>query len=767
MRLSHLSICLFGLSLAGCASVQSTSTATKDNTQQLQQQATSALTQIYQQYNYDYSGRWSANLQLKDNVESNQNLQRQQLDLLKQSLATITNNQQILEILQPEVHKNAFASSAALSLVNHYWMNSALSNTEFSYEGTVDLRNRMISLDLAADHYGSNFSSQVRFPMLLDLSKKRLYLNSFDPQKVHPKAPAQAYYVDFAEYSDVLNSVDWKAFLNYVKAANQIYYGYLLEGETVAQADLTSAERAQGAVKKIRLNTSIEHLMLKSSAFELANQNYLKKIFNAEVLASKLEEKLKGKAKLTEGTNSEEEFEKFSAALFLSDDQLTEQEAKTVANDAVEIAKAAVNDAAEVTPSKKAAKIDTSISMVSCEQAVQQKVQFGSMSECIMQYGDRYFALDAEHGKKKDPKGFLALIDDIKDKEGSFYKSFERADATELLEGQQWFDLMKKNHSVINDILPKQKHDMIMDLTVDSRGRVLHSNLQVKLDEKISNDLQLNGTIDFQALYHNYGSAKINPRTTSNAKPIEEHPFGKIAANAYKEYTEKAKAADSDEIEYTLEPRDDIQRATDKIYQDSKSYEKAFATAFVATINRDYPRLLASYSAQDWQEIALIHAVEFGDKSLYQPNAQTLANVATLKQKHDLQQSEKLLQSVAVLSRNFADDAVSYEAEHPKSVIDTAALTNLSPEAAFAQVYQSSVLKWFGDIAIEADDADKQALSKLAVALAKAHIDNQQGTFKPEQLRGVLGEGMSYLLHYDSYLKAVKALRAVQQHKTA
>lgn len=769
MRLKYLSLCICSFILTACANVaiqpQSRTAPSLDT------KATQALNSIYQQPNFNISGYINSNLDIKSTAPTTTATQ----DISAQK-AVIEQYLRLHQLKLTEEEKKAlFEQLSYTSAPTNKEIDYALSyfsrfanNAEITYHGGVDYRKKLFQLEFLTKYEGTNALVQARYPLVLDFNQSRIYLNAFEPkqlqhlpektQKLH-----QSYYYDFAQYKDdIKKNIDIKALVEYLKAANSPYFEHLIANERIEQLAPSEEERKQGAVEKIRLHTSLEALIVKSSVFDYVNESYMKKIINVDKLVEDIS-KTNNKQNQSENQSANAKF--FDDYLQMQElinqhyEQLSQADATTkpsakaeTAVEAVEASKAQ-NPAKSQQPEPKYVEDtdETGLTQAQCEQMIAQKTAFGLLTQCRYEYGSSLFTKPATAEKdSKDTKepAFIKMMTDILNTEGEFYTTFKAYDKGQLTSGQELTNIFRQHQGIIQSTVPTKTLPMTFDVTLDAQGRLLHNTIQLNLDNHLA-DIHFKGNVRYQSTISNYGKANLTaPKHLANAKPIQEHPLAEKVNSSYSRYIQRAQNGDLAE------------HLAKTAYLNSKSYETAYAAAFIASLSEEFPELLNKVSAQELQEIARVYAYSYADEKYYHPTAEQVKQIQALEKKHKLDTSEQMFNTLGVDVAEIVEEIIE---EQSVSSEDVAIAKKLkTADAIFAHYYYENAVEEFDSYPEDGEKLtaeQKKQLKQMADILGKAYLAQQQGTLSLEHLKGLTLE------HFDLWYAGAYSYSAKQTEK--
>ena len=151
-----------------------------------------------------------------------------------------------------------------------------LSDLDLSLNGSVHWREKQASMNLQLRYAKPTLLVQAQVPMVLDLQDHKFYSNFFAlmPFLVNRDSQADYAYVDLAKYKDLLQQLDGRAALQFLQELSALPY-QLAADSNLTRLPLTDQDRAQGAVDKIRLQSTLAESLLQTSLFLQVNEQYL------------------------------------------------------------------------------------------------------------------------------------------------------------------------------------------------------------------------------------------------------------------------------------------------------------------------------------------------------------------------------------------------------------------------------------------------------------------------------------------------------------
>lgn len=751
MRLTTLSLSLLTVGLTACASLpQSSSQAVSSTAQNINQQATTALNSLYTQPNYNFNARMYGDLQFSDVKTDTANTQKQQQiieQFLRQQKIKLNNEHHQALLKQVEQTSSGLQNSrmqAGLSVLQNIAQYG-----ELHYNGGIDFRNKRAMLEMQAHYQDANLLVQYRLPFFLDLQQNRVYMNDIDSQKLSGKAKqdVQSYYYDFSEHKEMLKAVNWKAFGDYLKVANALYYENLIGQESVQQLKLTDEERKLGAVQKVRLNTSLEELVLENAIFEIVNKKFSEeKLLDLDKL--KAEANKIGKA----DTAPKAEPDVYDSAEELFDKIYDHLDSLEVDEHHHDHEHGDEHDHAEVETEQgeRLAEPYDGLSPEQCRELVQNKPNFGTLTECYQEYGSTIF-----NEKSSDTSLWANLFNMVLGNDEELNKTFAQYDNGELKTIEQFKEILAKHQDVIQKRLPKDLHPVYMDTLIDAQGRLVGSNMVFNVDSNILDVKHVKGTVNFDMAVQNYGQAKVSlTANAKNAKPFTEHPFALASKKGGHQYN------------YGSALAEDIAQS---VYQQTKSYEQAYVATFISLLSHHRPEFLNYVSAKDLQEIALVYAYSYADEELYMLKPAQVKHIQALEKKHNLRSSRQMLNNIGSQTAEIVEEIIQPVTTEPADdMVNEAQKAELkkkfkTPESLFAHLYVQRYEVMMLDGKLEAES--QVHLDKAGQFLAKAYADLRQNKFDDALLKQLTVEQGEYvsMLVYVGTVELVESIFPVKK----
>ncbi|MBP8005819.1 MAG: hypothetical protein KAZ18_02835, partial [Acinetobacter sp.] len=485
MRLKYLTLCLLGLSLSACSQhVIKTNTSTAG----LEQKAINSINAMYEYPSYDYRGKFNVHVELDQNKAAT----RPQAPLdaaLKQKVEQYLRDQKVnLNSKQKQALYDALAqdkSSYGQTKVDKVIQSMAmiLNDMQFEYDGSVHYRQKMGSFNLTARYEKPTLLVQAKVPMVLDLNDHKFYVNYFGfmPYLVNKENQSNLAYFDFSKYQGLIKQVDYKKFVEYLKASSGVFYR-LADQQNIQALPVSSAERAAGVVEKIRLKTTIEEAFLQSSLYSKVNEKYLmQSILNMneqsleKLIADEVDAQSKSKkASSTKNTKtSSDDASVVSQQLYQLVNQHfgVEDEADTY-DSASEDASAAALAAAESgygseSGSDVEAVYESGLSREQCDSlSSNPKITYGDAQYCQSMHG-----VDVFNPTQSNASGLISYIAKL----SALEELFSVYNQAQFIDDHAFKALWIKHQTEINQALPVDKRNpFLIDISLDEKGRAIN-----------------------------------------------------------------------------------------------------------------------------------------------------------------------------------------------------------------------------------------------------------------------------------------------------
>ena len=280
MRLKYLTLCVLGFSLSACSQHV---IKTNAGAIHLEQKAINSLNAMYEYPSYDYRGKFNVHVDVDQKTATNATGKQELDSTIKQKIDLYLRDQKVsLDVKQRQALYAALSTQQPMTAKGNKAdqftriMTNVLNDLQFEYDGSVHYRQKMGSLNLTARYEKPTLLVQAKVPMVIDLKDYKFYVNYFAlmPYLVNKENQNNLAYLDFSKYQNLFKQVDYKKFVEYVKASGAIYYR-LAEPRELESLSVSSVEKNSGIVEKIRLKTSIEELLLEANLYGKVNEKYL------------------------------------------------------------------------------------------------------------------------------------------------------------------------------------------------------------------------------------------------------------------------------------------------------------------------------------------------------------------------------------------------------------------------------------------------------------------------------------------------------------
>ena len=784
MRLKYLSLCLLGLSLSGCAQHVTKSNSIAQN-QSTAQRAIQGINAIYEYPNFDYRG--GVKLNIEQNSTQGKNNAKKTLKPIDRALEQKLNQylkQQNIQLSHAQ--KQAVLQEASKN--EHYSLNevfgkgagyfeSILKDLQFNYDGTVNYRQKIATFNVDAKYQKPNLLVHARIPSVIDFKESKFYSNIFSlmPYLANPQDQNQFAFYDFSKYKKDISNIDVKAFVEFLKQSGATTYVLAPENQVKTVA-LTTTDKAKGAVEKIRIQSTVDELMLQAELYTLVNRTYLVDSV-LKVDTSKVAKVLSDESEAEEDASAENAVEAVNAAAEAVDadpaqramyelheaitNHLNDQEheasdteyaadatAESASDDAYsedDEHSAAVETAQEESSESEYSE-EASSRILSEEQcsALEKNVieaRMGDVAYCDYHYDIDVIAADTPSDAQ------FAKSNQAKQKE-KLNDTFVDYDQNQLVTAEQFKQLWSAHKSEIEASMPppSKRTPLVMDVVLDAQGRAIHMDYDLAFDYELL-QRKLNVKFDMEIL--NYGNAtKIDRQALSQAKSFQEAFKGSLIES----FTGKSETPSSeDESEAnTLSWDEQLEDLASKVYLQTGSYDKTYKAVFIAKLTQEKPALVKQYSAKDLQEIASVYAYIFADEDIYSLEGQPLEKVQALQEKHHLNEDSQFDQSLG----NDVDRIVEGVLDTHQSTVEVQKLSKQykSAEAIFAQYY---VQKFTVENTVEKSELAE--LHKTAKVLAKAYVALKAENFKPALIQS-LDDNAAQFIDYAIFKESYQAL---------
>lgn len=772
MRLKQLTMCLLGMSMAACSTYSINQHS--NNGSSLDERAVQGLNAMYSYPSYDYNGKFKFDFAVEKKEEAaKQTIDPKLQQQIDQSLAAqnIKLTKQERTDLYQAIAENQSRYGGSDRISN--FLSSFLKHTEFGYEGSVNYRERLATFDMSAKYEQQNLLVQTKVPMAIDLKNHKFYVNYFGvmPFMVNQANQNNYAYIDFSEYKDVIDKIDFKNLVTYLQENTAVSY-VLARPEQIKHINVTAADKAQGVVEKIRLNTTLEQFMLEQNFFEAANQGYVKhSIIDFE---KAIEEKLEKMAKSAEASEERhsaygmgpEEAEAYKASTKLyrlinekfheRDDEAEEAVVAAVPAelaedpDAAEDIAAKADDAAVATERSATLAYDSDEGMTEeqCEALRDSKKQIsiGDITYCKEEH--YVYLLPSEADDSEHPFKLITSAE-----YSALLEKFEKSGSEKLTTAQDMKKLWAENSAEINALLAKQKTNaFVVDVGLDEKGRAVKVDYDVDLYVKGLGTFKINSANNLL----NYGNGKTISRSQfKNAKSIEEvsqdSPFEYMVGRLSRALGGAGAAVETDGK--NVKPfSQQVEELAARVYDSTGSYSKTYEAVYLLQLSYKKPKLVEYYTPRELNEIARVYAYSYADQSVYDPKGKELAELERLVEKHKLQRRNQFDDDIGTDVYEATVEAM--EQRQSRQEWNKFVAQYKQPKTVFAQYYMQQFL--------EGEDfsaKEKAQLKRVSELLAQTYLDARKNQLTAKSIAGFTEDDEEYIdysLYSDVYEKVAR-----------
>ncbi len=794
MRLKYLSLCLFGLSLSGCAQ-HVTKSNPIDQNQNMAQRAIQGINAIYAYPSFDFRGGLKLEIehnpiQMQKNVKKtlqpvDRALEQKLNQYLKQQNIQLSTSQK-QTVLQQASKKDNDSLNEVFGKGAGYF-ESILKDLQFNYDGTVNYRQKIATLNVDTKYQKPNLLVHARIPSVIDFKESKFYSNIFSlmPYLAKGQDQNQFAFYDFSKYKNDFSNIDVKALVEFLKQSGATTYVLAPENQ-LKTVTLTAEEKAKGAVEKIRIQSTVDELMLQAQLYALINRTYLADSV-LKVDTSKLAKALSDESEAEEDASAESPVEVVNAAEaaeldidpaeramyelheaithhFNNEAHLqvadTEYAADATTETAVEAAEAAVAAAESASDDEYSVAVDTAqeessegeyysedtssraLSEEQCNALVKEKpvARMGDVAYCDYYYDIDLITADALNDQQRVKRDQAVRKEKLID-------MFAEYDRNQFVTAEEFKQLWSVHQSEIEASMPAklQRTPLVMDVMLDAQGRAIHMDYDLAFDYEL---LQRKLNVKFDMDILNYGNAtKIDRQAFSQAKSFQDAFKGSLIETL----TGKSATQSEEGFEAnTLSWDEQLEDLASKVYLQTGSYDKTYKAVFIAKLTQEKPEIVKQYSAKDLQEIASVYAYIFSDEDIYSLKDQALEKVQALQKKHHLTEDAQFDQSIGYDVNRIVEDVL----EQHQSTIDVQKLSKQykSAEAIFAQYY---VQKFKAEN--DTDESDLLDLQKTAKVLAKAYVALRADKFNSALIQS-LDDNAAQFIDYAIFKESYQAL---------
>ncbi|WP_372375895.1 hypothetical protein [Acinetobacter ursingii] len=750
VRLKYLTYCVLGLSLSGCTQhVIKTNAVTQNNRERI----ISGLNAIYETPSYDYSGQFKVNIQPKSqnntvkNAASEQKLDQklqQKLDrsLLEQGVRLSAQQKQQLygAIAQQSLRANNQGALGSLDKMMDIGIN-ILNDVQFSYDGSVHYRERMGSFNLTARYEKPTLLVQAKLPMILDFKDYKFYTNyfAFMPYLVNRENQSNLAYIDFSKYQNIFKQVDLKKLVEYLKASGAVSY-VLAQPEQFQTLPLSDQDRSAGIVRKIRINSTLEEVMLQTDLYNKVNTQYLTQSvlgFKENSFEQWADNKAAALAKKASETsaNQSPEFEAHDASrklyamvtekLGVTESDLAKQSDQTEdeiqANTDVLLPDAEDHDLSQSQDSML-------LTEAQCTdlQRSQKSMFYGDIHYCQEYYGIDLFGTAQSSNN------------DQQIQQKKLESKFAAYDQNQFIDDQAFKALWLKHQSEIDQTLPavKARTALTMNVGLDAQGRLVSADYDLSLLLPQTNR-RMHFNMEMQV--SNYGKGTpISRQQLKQAKSLSEVSKGSFLEKVVGGLTRSLENETDSPTNASWSWDEQLQQLAAQVYEQTHSYEKTFNAIFIAHLSANEPEYVKHFSAQDLKDIARVYAYWFSDDDIYNPQGQALKQIQALQQKHHLEVDEQFDQELGATVDEIVTQAMTQSGERQQW--QQLKKSYKKPQQLFAVQYQALFEKQEG-----VDLSTRPLLIQTSKILGQAFVDAHQHKLTEQSLQGLTQQHLEYI----------------------
>ncbi|OTG84869.1 hypothetical protein [Acinetobacter sp. ANC 4648] len=756
----------------------------------LDQRAAKGLNAMYDYPSYDFNGHFKLGFEKDQPKAQNQSLdarlEKQVNDYLHAQKIYLT-TQQKQDLYRAIAHKEDSAYRSNKSKAFTDFAINLFDSLQFSYDGSVHYKQKMAALNLMTKYEKPTLLVQAKVPMIVDFQNYKFYTNYFAlmPYLVNQDNQSNFAFIDFSKYKAEINRVDVKKLADYLKQTTMLQYS-LANPKDIEIIALTSQDKAQGVVEKIRLNMSLEEMIMQMRLFDKVNRSY----FTESVLGLTATEMAKADAKMVNaGTetriSSSEEHDDYATSDMSADEAdayrssqklyklvnahvahpaseedidavatataVTKAEMLEISDESESaVASAEAIDAAEVSEGEMksavedaAASEDHYLSRAQCEVILEQnaKAVMGDITYCQAEYDvDLLNRQNTKAKSLKKPAIFSAEASELD-------RVFEQYATSEFKDVQAFKLLWEKHQAEIHKVLtkPQQQNPFVVDVGLDQKGRA------VKVDYDLAYVVDDFGRFKFKADFNafNYGNATpINRNELKNAKSIEEISKGSMFESMIKGMGKSFGISDQDlskstQVTKQLSLDEQLDQLAVQVYDTSKSYMKTYQAVFIMKLTAEQPEIVQSYSITELNEIARVYAYGYAGESIFNPQGKELAELEQLAKKHHLELSEQFDDRVGDTVYSVVLKAIN--ATKDRQAWNKFVQQYKTPKTVFEHYYDEQFQK--GE---DLDAQEKARLKATANILAQAFDDSRNNKLSQKSIEKLNQDSLEYI-DYDLY----------------
>ena len=763
MRLKYLTLCVLGFSLSACSQHV---IKTNAGAIHLEQKAINSLNAMYEYPSYDYRGKFNVHVDVDQKTATNATGKQELDSTIKQKIDQYLRDQKVsLDVKQKQALYAALSTQQPMTAKGNKAdqftriMTNVLNDLQFEYDGSVHYRQKMGSLNLTARYEKPTLLVQAKVPMVIDLKDYKFYVNYFAlmPYLVNKENQNNLAYLDFSKYQNLFKQVDYKKFVEYVKASGAIYYR-LAEPRELESLSVSSVEKNSGIVEKIRLKTSIEELLLEANLYGKVNEKYLmQSVLNLkdknieQLITNEVEAVGKNKtvsAKVAENEAADDagvvsqQLYKLVNQHFGVEDEPTSDAAD---EDVVQAAEATVEDAEDTT--------------ASAEESADEATEGLTVEQCSalsnspkINYGDVQYCLSTYEFDVLNPNE-AATPAALTEQTAALEKTFAAYNQNQFIDDQAFKALWLKHQAEIEKALPpvNQRNPVVIDVGLDAKGRA------VKVDYDLNYALpQFKSRFNVKADMHilNYGQATpIDQDQLKRAKTWAEASKGSMLESIIGGFSKKL-GTDIEERSaqpYTLSLDDQLKTIAEQRYDATQSYPLTYKAVFIAKLIETSPQIVARYSTQELQEIASVYAYWYSEEEVYNPKAKELKTLQALQLKHHLVDQTQFDNDLGEAVNRLVNDAM--HSDKDRLAWKKLQSQYSQPQQLFAQQYQTQFER-----KNETSTEEKVLLEQTAKILGQVYVDARKNKLSEKTITSLKiehNEFIDYEIFKDVYHKMV------------
>ena len=762
MRLKYLTLCVLGFSLSACSQHV---IKTNAGAIHLEQKAINSLNAMYEYPSYDYRGKFNVHVDVDQKTATNATGKQELDSTIKQKIDQYLRDQKVsLDVKQRQALYAALSTQQPMTAKGNKAdqftriMTNVLNDLQFEYDGSVHYRQKMGSLNLTARYEKPTLLVQAKVPMVIDLKDYKFYVNYFAlmPYLVNKENQNNLAYLDFSKYQNLFKQVDYKKFVEYVKASGAIYYR-LAEPRELESLSVSSVEKNSGIVEKIRLKTSIEELLLEANLYGKVNEKYLmQSVLNLkdknieQLITNEVEAVGKNKTASTKAVANEaddasvvsQQLYKLVNQHFGVEDEPTSDAAD---EDVVQAAEATVEDAEDTT--------------ASAEESADEATEGLTVEQCSalsnspkINYGDVQYCLSTYEFDVLNPNE-AATPAALTEQTAALEKTFAAYNQNQFIDDQAFKALWLKHQAEIEKALPpvNQRNPVVIDVGLDAKGRA------VKVDYDLNYALpQFKSRFNVKADMHilNYGQATpIDQDQLKRAKTWAEASKGSMLESIIGGFSKKL-GTDIEERSaqpYTLSLDDQLKTIAEQRYDATQSYPLTYKAVFIAKLIETSPQIVARYSTQELQEIASVYAYWYSDEEVYNPVGNALKTLQALQKKHHLIEQTQFDEDLGEAVNRLVNDAM--HGDKDRMAWKKLQSQYSQPQQLFAQQYQTQFER-----KNETSTEEKVLLEQTAKILGQVYVDARKNKLSEKTIKSLKiehNEFIDYEIFKDVYHKMV------------